>query len=286
MKIIYLLIIFSKFAMASDDAILQFENKNNESNQGFCFVQNTKELLLLTLTKQKKIENSSVSYLIDSKLKFSFQDPDIGHQGITLEADNINQLIFWTSAKDAPDTAIRFDITKNGELISKKKFKVFDKNIFSKNDTMPTITPDKKFIFFRGRTSSRDMFIRKYNLSDLIKFKENIIPQIEYVEFNLSPSNLKYPDGTLRPLQAISADSEKLYVLYGDAKLNQKAIFIYTFNGDLIKIDDKVKVGLIDKKTNYYEPEGISYSAERNAIYVLFITKINSTKIGSIYKYN
>lgn len=271
--------------------------KSNNIIQGFSM----KSPIDFYTLEQHKIGRGftpTIFHYVDNKPKIIYQDKDIGHQGFSLEAKRDDSVIFWTSYKDNPLSALRFELDSNNNVVHKTEVIVFPPQYNAKNETIPTISSDNKFLIVRGRTKSRVMFIRVFELDKIEKDIKNnnsetvdVSPKYKYT-WLLPTSTLINDDASLRPLQAMASEGTHVSILYGNAKINSKTLFTYTMNGKLINKNTSINMGKdmaeADQGGYFYEPEGISFlpnTSKYDAIpYILFVSGKGNSHINRIFE--
>ncbi|WP_186379588.1 phage baseplate protein, partial [Yersinia mollaretii] len=217
--------------------------------------------------------------------------PDIGHQGFSVYEDEKRGIHVLTSAMNDAYHASYFYF-HNEKPESKKSIKFFDSSFYSVNEIMPTISSDQKYLIVRGRLSSRRMIFRIYDFNIV---KEEVRHSGEQVDLSskyqyqweMPASNLVDADGGLRPLQAIASDGNLIYLLLGNAKISDKAIFAYDLSGNLINYNVKVNIGknsaLSDGNGYFYEPEGLALSSDEKCLLILIVTGNGGSHFNRIF---
>lgn len=220
--------------------------------------------------------------------------PDIGHQGfgVLLNQDKSVAVIATTSKVSNETVFFIFDKAGN---VSEKKVNFFSEYPFEHNDTMPSFSRNGEYLVVRGRVNYRAMIFKVYKLKDIksIFEKRYAVKQdfssAFYTKWMLPPATLTDNDSALRPLQAISVDDNRIYLLLGNSTLKPKSIFAYTFDGSLVSKDEGVNAGS-DYCDNFprkcfYEPEGLASFSE-NKLALLFNVGLGLNKKNLLVLYN
>ncbi|CNC50415.1 Uncharacterised protein [Yersinia intermedia] len=236
--------------------------------------------IIYTLENKKGSESSSVYINSNNERDLLFSSHEIGHQGFSIYEEEQKEVYVLTSARNDAYHALYFHLN-DGKLKSRKFIKFFDSGFYPVNETMPTISSNQKYLIVRGRLSPRRMIFRIYDFDTV---KKIIKDSGDYVDLNsvykyqweMPVENLTDVEGELRPLQAISSDGDLIYLLFGNSKINDKAIFVYSFSGALINYNTKVDIGknraLSDGDGHFYEPEGLALSPTGKSLLILFVT--------------
>ncbi|MGK3111573.1 hypothetical protein [Candidatus Pantoea formicae] len=227
----------------------------------------------------------------ENSRKLIVSDFDISHQGFSaLQGNNEGDYYIWTGDKRSPYDCILFIIKRNS-IVNKITFHVFDSSFYPKNETMPTVSFGNNEIIFRGRKSPREMILRKYSIRELINLTEyknadfydvsnKYISQIKLPPYIFTEGSHKF-----KPLQAISYSDHRIYLLLGDARINNKSLFVFSDNGDFICKNTTFHTGIAEAKKyindNTYEPEGLS--TYKNKISVLFSIAKNENRKNIIF---
>lgn len=293
---LFLFILTTINAYAKEQPIINIKSEN--VIQGFA-MNSPNDFYTLEQQKIGQVFSPVIYRYIDNKPRIIYQDKDIGHQGFSLEDNTRNgSIIFWTSEKGNPLSALRYELDKNNKLIHKTKIILFPSEYNVKNETIPTISSDNKFLVVRGRTKSRVMFIRVFELSKIKKIiisgKTSEVDVSDKYKYTwLLPTNtLINNDASLRPLQAMASEGTHVLILYGNAKINPKTLFTYTMNGKLINKNTNIDIGKSMAQTDpggyFYEPEGISFlpstSRTCSTPYILIVSGKGNNHVNRIFE--
>ncbi|MCB5307038.1 phage baseplate protein [Yersinia massiliensis] len=263
------------YAFAKDNYVRDIVTDDNI--QGFVL---GKKDVIYTMELNGKLKSSSLYSYSNSGRNLFLSDPDIGHQGFSIYEKDENNIYALTSALNDAYHALIFYV-QDGKLESKRLIKFFDSDFYSVNETMPTISSDQRYLIVRGRLASRKMIFRVYDF-DVVKKAVHLNDQTvdlssSYKYQWLMPAdNLVDSDGNLRPLQSIASDGKKIYLLLGNSKINDKAIFSYSLSGNIINYATTLRIGikraLSDGNGYFYEPEGLAVAPGGNSLLVLIVT--------------
>lgn len=287
--ILFSLASYACIAYADKTDPIHLSTRNNV--QGMVFAENHS---IYTLEHPSGKKEASI-YVNHEKLrKKLLSDENIGHQGFGIqEGMGGGKKHIWSSDRNSPYAALLFMFNAN-KIASKRRVLLFDDSFFDKNETMPTISSDNRFLIARGRISFRKMVIRVYDLNkvneEVLHSKKSTIDLTgKYIyQWQLPVSIFTENKNTFSPLQAMASDGNKVIFLLGDARLNAKSIYSFSLNGQLIYKDTKVNVGLQELKndlnTTTYEPEGISI-IEHNKVRILFLIGSHKSFQTLIYDY-
>lgn len=292
LKVILLFIFLAPSYVFSENNIhKEIITKNNI--QSFVLGNINKDIFY-TLEIKKDDDISSVYMNSIDERKLVFSSPSVGHQGFSIYEDGKKETHILTSAKNDAYRAL-YLYFYNGKLESNKSIKFFESNFYYVNETMPTISSDNKHLIVRGRISSRRMIFRIYDFNIIKKEIRRSSEQVDLsskykYQWEMPASNLVDADGGLRPLQAIASDGELIYLLFGNAKINDKAIFVYNFYGKLINYNTKVNIGknsvLSDGNGHFYEPEGLALSSDDKCLLILIVTGNGGHHFNRIFMIN
>lgn len=188
----------------------------------------------------------------------------VGHQGISVEGGSNGNPWLWVSRSgDNGRTAVRFAWRPDVVPDAPQVYTLFPAGYMDRNVTMPKVCSDGRHLIARGRTSPREQFIRVFRLTDLVRGGPGDYSSRHLKEWRLPADVL----ATGLPVQGLACDSGHVYVVLGNARLNEPKIFLsLTLDGTLEqRIDDfsaSQAVAAADGKQ--FEPEGLSVLPARN----------------------
>ncbi|MDU4995563.1 MAG: hypothetical protein E6265_03145 [Enterobacteriaceae bacterium] len=231
----------------------------------------------------------------DGERNIILTDSSIGHQGIGVYEDRTRGMnLIFTSKKNSPFSGLAF-LIKNDDLVMKREIFFFDDSFFKKNEVIPTISSDGKFLIVRGRFASRNMIIRVFDLEYIVDKIINSNKDIIFVtsgykyQWSLPDNIFTYKSGELRPLQAIASNGKIVSIVLGNARVNPKAIYNFTMDGNLLGSNTNVTVGMDRVKSygeeGFFEPEGLSIDDNGILSILMLIGRKNSIS-NYIYKYS
>ena len=93
----------------------------------------------------------------------------------------------------------------------------------------------------------------------------------------------------LRPLQAIASNGKIVSIVLGNARVNPKAIYNFTMDGNLLGSNTNVTVGMDRVKSygeeGFFEPEGLSID-DNGILSILMLIGRKNNISNYIYKYS
>jgi hypothetical protein len=197
----------------------------------------------------------------------SAANAQLGHQGIGLEYLADGTVKLWGSVRyDATNyplggrQVVRFGYAGNGVALSNiQTFTLFGAEFaYTTNNTMPTVSYCGRFLVALGRKSSRDFWIRVFDLPALVAGGAG---DYRLYEFNVSRAIISDDTAaTFRPLQGIACDGASIYIVSGNSALTGKRIDRYSLDGRLEQSNNSVSVGITEATADgtFYEPEGLA----------------------------
>jgi hypothetical protein len=194
----------------------------------------------------------------------------LGHQGIGLEYLADGTVKLWGSVRyDATNyplggrQAIRFNYAGNAADISNiAVYTLFGSEFaYTTNNTMPTVSYCGRFLVAIGRKSSRDFWIRVFDLPALVAGGAGDYSSKWLHEFNVDRAIISDDTAAaFRPLQGIACDGASIYIVSGNSGLTGKRIDRYSLDGRLEQTNNAVSVGITEATADgtFYEPEGLA----------------------------
>lgn len=220
------------------------------------------------ISRQRIVGNKTV--LEDSNI----DSEHVGHQGISVQSAPQGQAWMWVSRHgDHGQDAARFIYEPNKVPDKVEVFTFFDTRYMKKNVTMPKVCFGGKQLMVRGRITSREHYIRVFNLADL-KAPGDYSSRAVH-EWAIPRDVLA--DGT--PVQGLACDRSYAYVVLGHAKMDDKKTFLKLKlrTGELVQKVTEFKpmqqMAVADGKQ--FEPEGISVlnrGGKDDKVYVGFLS--------------
>lgn len=209
----------------------------------------------------------------------------LGHQGITIDPET--GMLWGTAGSSIAEpgrhiVGFRYKANKIPTHIS--VVKVFGKGYSSKAYTMPSFSPNGKYMLVRGHKKHKD-YIRVFDMQKIkLKDKSDISTSYTY-EWKIS-KNLKK---NKYAFQAMTTDGRYVYLLSGGiGKQNpkNKRLFVYTIQGKLLQEINQITVGkkyLEKGKEGHWEPEGIAINDKTKRLLLLFAIGDRGTRKAIIY---
>lgn len=208
--------------------------------------------------------------------------PIIGHQGITVDPRS-GKLV----ASAGPEVinlgwhVVQFVYTAN-HLPSSQVIQVFGEGYSKRTNTMPSFTPDGKYLVVRGKKGKSNI-IRVYS-GDYLQSNHQLDYLYEW------PVDKKLTENGY-PFQAMTTDGHYVYLLSGNSNLTQlKRLLIYTLKGKLIQTLDQINLGQNDAKNispnSIWEPEGLTVNSKDHQLYIFYAVGKPGQRLGKIYKIN
>jgi hypothetical protein len=197
----------------------------------------------------------------------------VGHQGLTIEQRNNGTVKLWASVRyDATNfpsghrQVVRFNYAGDAaDLTNLEYYTLFDSTFsYTTNATVPSISPCGTYIVALGRKGSRDFYIRVFLLKTLVDGGAGDYSAKYEYEFHVDTDILlDDSSGAFRPVQSIACDASSVYILSGNATLNEKRIDRYSLKGRLIQSNTNISVGLTEATSDgtFYEPEALFFYA-------------------------
>lgn len=194
----------------------------------------------------------------------------LGHQGLGLEYLSDGTVKLWGSVRyeaalypAGGRQAVRFNYAGGAADISNiEVFTLFGAEFaYTTNNTMPTVSYCGRFLVAVGRKSSRDFWVRVFDLPALIAGGAGDYSDKWLHEFNVSRAIISDDTAaTFRPLQGIACDGASIYIVSGNSALTGKRIDRYSLDGRLEQSNNSVSVGITEATADgtFYEPEGLA----------------------------
>lgn len=207
-----------------------------------------------------------------------------GHQGIAV--DPLSDCIFASAGSAIPNKGwymVKFQYMSNAGPSNTQVIQVFDKTYNQMTNTMPSITPDGKYLLMRGN-KNRINVIRIFKL-DLITQKN--LTDIRFLYEDEWPIDSGFTHDK-SAFQGLTTDGKYVYLLSGNKNKGPKRIYVYNLTGKLIQKMDHVTLGHFDILSNpaiqYWEPEGLTVDSQNYQLYILYTIGNNGQFLGRIYR--
>ena len=208
----------------------------------------------------------------------------IGHQGISVDPQS--DFIFASAGTGIPNKGwyiLKFQYMPNAAPSNTQVIQVFDKQYSKITNTMPSITPDGKYLLVRGNNHKMNI-IRIFKL-DLITQKNLTDIRFLYEDEWSIDSDFTHDKSAF---QGLSTDGNYVYLLSGNKNKGPKRIYVYNFSGKLIQKMDHVTLGHFDSLSNhaiqYWEPEGLTVDSQNHQLYILYTIGNSGQFLGRIYR--
>lgn len=211
-----------------------------------------------------------------------------GHQGISIQKINSNILLWSSAGKQIHDFglhAIRFNYIADSELTNYDVLKFFDKENFkTKGSTMPVISSDGRYLIARGyRKKDNISIIRIFDIRIIEKQKDLTNAYLYQWEISPISQNKEYP------IQGIASNGNNVIIQLGsNSTTRDKALLIYSLDGILLDYTNEYRIGkneaLITGNGSLWEPEGISFSQDKNGVHKLFHCIVSGSKGNRIVR--
>lgn len=194
----------------------------------------------------------------------------LGHQGLGLEYLADGTVKLWGSVRydvtNYPSghlQVIRFNYAGNAADISNiAVYTLFGSEFsYTGNNTLPTVSYCGRFLVAVGRKSSRDFWIRVFDLPALVAGGAGDYSSKWLYEFNVDRAVISDDTAAaFRPLQGIACDGASIYIVSGNSALTGKRIDRYSLDGRLEQSNNSVSVGITEATADgtFYEPEGLA----------------------------
>lgn len=270
----------------STEGIFIDEIKTTNNLQGIYYSSPGK---LFTLEHENGKSEAMIFLNKDKSRTLFIKDKDIGHQGIGVSlARGRSSFDIVTGEKNSAFTAIYFKTEIDGTLIKKRRIQIFPDSFSQKNETMPTLSSDGKYLIARGRNSDNKMIIRVFDFKKIINSTDNDFSKKFIYEWGVSSLDASKIIGSLQPLQAIASNGDEVTFLFGNARITPKVIYTYSLDGKRVNLDSNIILGIDEAlkqpTQDFYEPEGISY-INKNEMRILITSGKGSLKQNIIYNY-
>lgn len=206
----------------------------------------------------------------------------IGHQGFSISPKDGS---FYSSAgKDMQNRGwyiSKFVFSVNSPPKNLEEIQIFDQKYSRTTNSMPTISPDYKYIIIRGRKEGTDV-IRIYNLHDFELHKSDL-SSLKNVEWGI---NNEFTQDDFA-FQAITASNKYIYILSGGENLKPKRLFVYDFSGNLIRKFPSVTLGWNKASSSgiekHWEPEGLSFDIKSQELLIAFAIGDKKNRKALVY---
>lgn len=212
--------------------------------------------------------NGSTASIVDRNLPSEL----VGHQGVSVENAGGGAPWLWVSRYgDNGREASRFRYQADAVPDDMQIFRFFDDAYMNKNVTMPKVCAGGRHLLVRGRTSPREQYIRLFDLAALNAGGPGDYSSRAIQDWRLPAE--AFAEGM--PLQGLSCDSKYVYVVIGNARMDDRKSFLkFTLSGKPVphqqNFSASQRVASSDGKQ--FEPEGISVLPGRGgkggAVYV------------------
>lgn len=206
----------------------------------------------------------------------------IGHQGITY--DPVGKKI-WVSGGHRIYDYGRYVVSLHYRADNLpddiQPVKVFPNTYAKRISTMPTISPDGRYLVVRGELKNQ-MVIRVFDRQkrDFGKYV-NVMNHYAY-EWPV-PVNLI---SETAPLQATATDGAYVYLLSGGIDSQNKKLYVYTLDGKPVQTIDNLTIGKehSQEPKGTWEPEGLMIDpAHPHQLAILFGTGQTGHRIARMY---
>ena len=208
----------------------------------------------------------------------------IGHQGIVVDPQS--DFMFASAGAGIANKGwyiLKFQYMPNAAPSDPQLIQVFDKTYNKITNTMPSITPDGKYLLVRGNNHKINV-IRIFKL-DLITEKN--LTDIRFLYEDEWPIDPGFTHDK-SAFQGLSTDGTYVYLLSGNKNKGPKRIYVYDLTGKLVQKMDHVTLGHFDSLSNpviqYWEPEGLTVDSQNHQLYVLYSIGNTGQFLGRIYR--
>ncbi len=227
-----------------------------------------------------KFHNSNVWTAQDAQKP----SPLIGHQGIAVDPQS--DFLFASAGSAVPNKGwyiLKFQYAANAQPFNTQLIQVFDNQYSKMTNTMPTLTPDGKYLLVRGNNHHANVIrIFKY---DLINEKKLTDLRFFYEDEWPIASDFTHEKSAF---QGLTSDGSYVYLLSGNKNKGPKRVYVYNFSGKLIQKMDNVTLGhfnnLSKRSLQYWEPEGLTVDIKNRQLYVLYAIGRDGQFLGRIYR--
>jgi hypothetical protein len=204
-------------------------------------------------------------------LGVSNSNAQLGHQGLALEQRNNGTVKLWgpvryeaTNYPNGHRQVIRFSYGGNAAaLASIEVYTLFGSEFaYTGNSVIPAISYCQRYLVALGRKSSRDFWIRVFDLAALAAGGAGDYSDKWLYEFNVDRDILLDDTAAaFRPVQGLACDGASIYVLSGNSGLTAKRIDRYSLDGRLEQSQSNISVGLTEATADgtFYEPEALAF---------------------------
>ncbi|RZK48066.1 MAG: hypothetical protein EOO99_11500 [Pedobacter sp.] len=268
--------------------------KNNVV-QGIAIDHKAKYLYTINVigTPSKGVINRYRYDQTETKTAIDAQEPSdyIGHQGVTVEPQSSK---LWASAgsivKNHGWYAVRFNYHANAQPKNMQEVKLFGKGYSKGTNSMPTFSPDGKYLVARSAIKKdgqsynviRVFDLNKINLDSQKDLSNNYLYEWN-VNLDLTPKNF--------PFQGMATDGKYVYMISGYGTANNNKLQVYTLQGELVQKLQNVTVGkeqaLELRSDNHWEPEGLAIANNPTMnLYMIFATGEKGRRKAFVYSVN
>ncbi len=226
----------------------------------------------------------------NNKTALDAQQPSeyIGHQGITVEPQSSK---LWASAgpgiKNHGWYAVRFAYQPNGKAKNIQTIKLFDKGYTKGTNSMPTFSPDGKYLVARSAVKKDGQSFNIIRVFDTSKFNLNTTTDLSKnylyewsVDKSLTPTGF--------PFQGMATDGKYIYMISGYGNPNNKKLHVYTLQGKQIQNIQNLTLGkheaFNDGIQSTWEPEGLAVTTTpQKQLMVIFATGDKGKRNARVY---
>lgn len=262
---------------------------NNNVVQSLALNQTGRELYSLNVTGHPELGVINRYIDIDGKsdlIAIDAQNPtaEIGHQGLSI-LPSTDWLLSSAGSKikNRGWYITAFKYNPNNAPKEVKIIKIFGNGYDKKAYTMPTVTPNGKYLIVRGKKHNTNI-IRVYDLEHIDLPNQKKLGNNYLYEWSIDDRLIK--DGFY--FQGITADNHSIYMLSGLANQTAKTFMSYSIDGKLLEYIDDVSIGKEDSlrtgNINYWEPESLTYDSKRNSLLILFAMGDKGKRIARFYQ--
>lgn len=210
----------------------------------------------------------------------------IGHQGITV--DSRTGLLLASAGENVPNDGLNiigFKYNPNSDVQNPIIIKVFNDDYNKNTYTMPSISPDHRFLVVRNIKNGKNV-VRGYDLSKIsLDHSQDISGQATF-EWPIDQSLYrgKYA------LQALTTDGHYVYLMSGSTNTQNKKIQAYTLQGKLVQNLDSITLGKRESlftdsgAEGHWEPEGLAIDSNNHQLLVLFAVGSDKNSTGRLYR--
>lgn len=246
--------------------------------QGLCFDEPNQKIYGMYFDTSSGSEQSVV-VRYDMGLQYpASASPDLttlassqlGHQGLSLEYVTNSTPKLWgcgrydaTNYPDGGRQVIRFNVTDGASLSNVETYTLFGSDFsYNENATMVAVSYDQRWIVATGRKTSRDFWVRGFDMHMLTQGGSGDYSNKYSWQFNIDDDILSDDNGGLyTPIQNVACDGAFVYIVAGNATQQGKKIHQYSIKGKRVGRNNTVSVGLAQSQADgtFYEPEALAF---------------------------